>query len=165
MDLTRPFCLYKPNKNKEGVASQFAFNKPIYENNKEVKRGAIWLDIARQISGDNQEYDRFDWANKLTMKLGPVDISELISVLRGDKKSVGTKARPDSKYSSLFHKSPKQTSMLGFSRADNGTIWIRLSVKKDGENEFTALQHPINDNECVTLLILLTRFTEIIYGL
>jgi hypothetical protein len=74
--------------------------------------GSIMVDFANQsavadFSGPEPVYPRFDWENKITVKLDFGDLCALLQVLRGECESVG-----DGK--GLFHKSVKGSTRIMF---------------------------------------------------
>ncbi len=139
--------IYRARNNGGGVASQWRFDK----NN-----SCIWLEVAPQIGEDK----RFDWDKaKLKIKLGEVDIGEIMSVLERRKYFVGYEKK--GQQPSLFHKNDRGISLLSFKRGESGFA-MRLGVKLDGEDT-RWLGHPITEAEAAIMLVLMKRAIEVIY--
>jgi hypothetical protein len=74
------FELYKPQKKQEqGAALQLKFSK---------KANCVFLEIAPQLGeklAPGVSCKQFDWEKKIVMKLGWVDVGQLLAVLNGVK--------------------------------------------------------------------------------
>ena len=141
--------IFKPNKNNNGAATQFAWSPD---------KRCIFIESAPQLQDkDSSGNALFDWKNnKIIFKLGPPDIAEMLCVLDGIKNSVGYADK------GLFHENTKGNAVLKFQKAEKSGYYFGISVKKDG-SEPVAIKHSITDSEGMILQILLRRAIEIVY--
>ncbi len=111
--MVRPkgYCIYKPRKTKNGSASSWTLN---------VDKDCMFLEMSQQREDDDK---KFDWDNKLIMKLGVPDIGALISVLE--------KRESDIK---LFHKNDGGNSILKITTNESGGWFIAVCVKKEDDS-------------------------------
>jgi hypothetical protein len=146
------FNLYKPKKNGDGAASQWDLGS---------NRQNIFLVIAEQKR--DSEKPSFDWDNKITMKLGPNDIGEILAVLANLQESVGPKDS-DGKGKGLYHQTDKGNTILQLAKMKDGKGYaIRISQKLKNKKEARILQHFITVAEGCVLETLLRRGVEVIY--
>lgn len=141
---TKLFAIYKPNKNNNGSAFQVDFN-PI--------KKAVFLDCANQKSED-----RFDWDDKITVKLSSSDISKILEVLEGHAKNI-----------KLFHQPSKgeyksaqnvKNTVVGLSATPIG---YSVRVSQQTMTGVKAVTINISKNEGIILKILLSKAIERIY--
>ncbi|HOB72949.1 MAG TPA: hypothetical protein PKG54_00350 [Phycisphaerae bacterium] len=149
----KAFQIYKPRREGGGCASGWELN---------ADKEAVFLDVAAQIGQMEGETNaRFDWANKLTMKLGVTDIGELLAVLERRQKGIGPSK--DGRHRGLFHKTAAGTTTLIFEESLQQPGWhLRIGVQKAG-GEVQNLSHSISPGEGATLLVLLRLAIERIY--
>ncbi|MBQ9726661.1 MAG: hypothetical protein IJV65_04055 [Kiritimatiellae bacterium] len=114
-DYNPRLSLYHANGKNTGTALQFELAPATPDRD-----GALFLAIARQKTVGNlnaQGLDRFasfDWANKTTVKLGFLEVAEILMVF-GGQASVLTHAGKEG----LFHNSPSATTSITLKRADD----------------------------------------------
>ncbi len=139
--MTESFKLYKPRKSGEGSASQWNLN---------VDKKSVFLELSQQIGTEQ----KFDWENKICIKLGVNDIGELIATLENRQQSInGGKG--------LFHQTPNGSSSLSMSKNDKGGWFLAVGVKKQ---ELVKINHSISLGEGALLLTLLRVAVQKIYG-
>lgn len=90
---------YHPNPKGTGSAMQLELH-PAHDR----VDGSIMMSVANQMTvgdvrGPNPTYPRFDWENKLTVKLDFADLSKILQVFRGECESL-----EDGR--GLFHRAP-----------------------------------------------------------
>lgn len=148
------YKIYKPKKEFNGAASSFDFSK---------EKKCVFLEMATQLpEKDKNGNSTFDWENKLSYKLGPVDMAELLLVLQNIKNGVGPKDKNTENYRGLFHSSGINSAILKFERGKYDGYYLGLNVKK-GESAAVSLKHSITNAEGTILQILLRRAIELIY--
>jgi hypothetical protein len=94
--------------------------------------GSIMVDFANQsavadFSGPEPVYPRFDWENKITVKLDFGDLCALLQVLRGECESVG-----DGK--GLFHRSESANTRISFRHLVEPVTGYALEVHRIGNS-------------------------------
>jgi len=149
----KSFQIYKPRKGGGGCASQWEMASA---------GNAVFLEFAAQIGTmQDDENAKFDWPNKLKMKLGISDLGEIIACLERRQKGIGP-AR-EGKHRGLFHKNARGTASLLFEESQQGAGWhMKIGVQKTGA-EVQNLSHALTPGEGATLLVLLRRAVERIY--
>lgn len=117
-------CFYHPRRDGKGAALQLdlRLNRP-----GEKGYDCFFLSMANQ-NGAPQggQMASFDWHAKSVVKLGFLDICELLSVLEGSKPTAGNGK------GGLFHKSGDGNTVVGFSR---GTETPGYSVSVSRKND------------------------------
>jgi len=149
------YKIYKPKKEFNGAASSFDFSK---------EKKCIFLEMAAQLpKGDDNGNALFGWENRLSYKLGPTDLAEILLVLRGVKNGVGPTEKDNAeKYKGLFHSTESSTSILKLEVGKYGGFYFGLNVKR-GDSAPISIKHSITSAEGMILQILLCRAIEIIY--
>lgn len=150
-----PFNVYRARNSGDGSASQWSLGS---------KKDCVFLEMANQKGKNEKGNVNFDWENKLPFKLGESDIGEILAVLSGLKKGVGPPTTKDGKptHKGLFHSNDKGNAILCFAEGESQKIWVRLSVKRDGE-ETRAITHQMSQGEACVLHTLLRRAIEVMY--
>jgi hypothetical protein len=146
--------IYKPTKDGKGIASawQLAF-KP----DRKYDPFLFFLTMAVQTQSDN-ENARFDWDNAIVVKLGENDLGEMISVLERRKTNLGTDK------GILYHQSPDGGNKIIRLDSDDRGYLLSVSVQDAAKNKKGPFKHTLTHGEASTLLILLKRAIEVIYG-
>src|SRR5689334_21244493 len=97
----KQFRIYKSKNDGNGAASSFQLSE---RDGQYGKTYMLFLEMAKQTKvAENDDDDAaFGWKDdsKVVMKLGPVDIAEMLMVVTGKKAKVGQDG-------SLFHKNSK----------------------------------------------------------
>lgn len=96
---------YHQNAKGTGCAAKFELH-PAHDHTD----GSIFLTIARQMtvgdrSGGQPTFSRFDWANKIVVKLDFTDLSKMLMVFRGECESL-----EDGK--GLYHSAPNYSTRI-----------------------------------------------------
>ena len=131
--MSKQFRVYKPKKTDDGSVSawEISYKKDKYD------RYECFLEMANQLPGrDANDNQKFDWDNKITVKLGALDIGEILLVLEGHKDSVGTKGK-----NSLFHKTSKGNKVINFSYSKE---YKNFSLKISSQDEETKKRASFN---------------------
>lgn len=114
-DCNTRLSLYHANGKNTGTALQFEL-APATPG----RDGAVYLTIAKQKTVGNpnaqglERFASFDWANKTTVKLGFLEIAEILMVF-GGQASVLAHAGKEG----FFHNSPSATTSVTLKRADD----------------------------------------------
>jgi hypothetical protein len=103
-------------------------SKPIEGGKEEKKAGALFLDITKPL---NDGSDHMDWANKTTMKLGLMDIANIVCGVRQDNKA------------SIVHKIERdgkdQFTSLTIEPGEGDTYKWLVCKKVDGTNKLDTI--------------------------
>lgn len=150
------FTMYRSQQNGKGAASRWQINE----------RG-LFLDIANQIGSTPEGNGVFGWRGKdgesfITMKLGLVDIGELLAVLNGIKDGCGQEKMEGGKltYKNLFHKNANGNTTLAFApwikdgRLNGYSLRITMQV---GTSPSTSISHSVSVSDAQCLRVLLER--------
>ncbi|PIO06282.1 hypothetical protein COT29_01715 [Candidatus Micrarchaeota archaeon CG08_land_8_20_14_0_20_59_11] len=136
--------VYKPNKRGAGAAVRFDLN---------VVKEAVFLEAARQIGEQ-----KFDWENKVVIKLNATDIAKLLLVLEGKAKTTD-----------LFHdttKAPSKDALAqGAERTKNAAVNLSKSdfgyylkaSEQSAAGAVNAVSVPVSEDEGVLLRVLFER--------
>lgn len=104
---------YHANPKNTGCAIQFSVEPATPDRD-----GAAYFSIAKQKTVASNDGERrfasFDWANKITVKLNFIEVSELLLVLGGHLPAI-THGGKDG----LFHTSPTATTTISLKRTDD----------------------------------------------
>jgi hypothetical protein len=138
------FSCYYPNKASSGAALNFCFSK---ENE------CIFIEGTNKQAPLGEK--KFDWTNKLILKLALGDISKMLAFLNGKTKEV-----------KLFHQVPESgtTSTLSLIVGDIKYGGYYLSItKKEKDKELRKVGCPLSDGEAQVLRVLFEEVIRIIY--
>lgn len=135
---------YHPNGRNKGAAARFELrlNRP-----GETSYDCFFLEMAPQkTAGTRESSATFDWDNKITVKLGFMDICEFLSVMERQTKSVG------GKNNSLYHQTNGASTLIGFKARDDGRgFWLGLSKKKKGDQSSSKVSLALSSIEAIGL--------------
>lgn len=146
-----PFKIFKPRKSGDGAACQWEFKK---------EKKCMFLEFAHQNKGENTS---FDWNNKAIMKLGLIDIGDILATLSGLQDGMGP-LDGEGRSKGIYHQNPKGNTILQLARNKKTTgYFIRLSQKTQDQSP-QVFQHSITFAEASLLMVLLRRAIEVIYG-
>jgi len=136
--------MFKPKKDNSGAASQWEFNP---------KKGAIFVEFANQEKTQDGQKS-FDWANKITMKLGVADIGEILATIAGKQDGIGQLDR-DGKHKGLFHQTDKGNTILQLAKGGKANMfYLRISSQPKGQ-QVVAITHSMTVGESMILETLL----------
>lgn len=146
------FRIYRANKNSNGTASQFDFNPKIK---------SVFLELAKQTnSKDDRGNPRFDWENKISVKLDALDMSEILLVIYGRKKGIGI--QKNGAYQGLYHKNKDGDAIIRFEKhSSNLGFYLKVSVRKN--NVKTAIDQTVSDSEGMIIKIVFEDAIRRIY--
>lgn len=135
----RSICFYHPNRKGTGSALRI---EPRVNRHGEDRYNCFFMELAMQQTtaqrkGDTHNYATFDWANKITVKLGFLDVSELLLVLEGRLPQVGGSRN------GLYHASGQGNTLIGFTRHEERAAYC-LSVSRKGAEQATPVRMAIH---------------------
>lgn len=144
----RELCLYHPNRKGTGSALRI---EPRINRDDRDRYNCVFLELAAQKPGTDSAPGAaaFDWAGKLTVKLGFPDLTEILSVLEGRAEAAGGG-------SGLYH-AGRRGNVLITCRANraNGTVFLGVSAKHPGMEEPKRIGFVLSPPETVGLRTLL----------
>ena len=106
---------YHANGKNSGFAIQFSVDPATPDRD-----GALYFSIARQKTVGNasaqglDRYASFDWQNKASVKLGFLEVAEILMVLGGQASGLSHAGKDV-----LYHNSPSATTSITFKRAED----------------------------------------------
>lgn len=130
----------------DGYVYRIVFYHP-YEG----KGGAMQFELAGNkscffLSMANELGERkFDWENKITMKLDGNDLGDLLMLCDGRKTGLGREK--DGKWAGLFHKNTSGTTILNISRKDSNDGFY-MSISTGAKNRVNM---SLSDTELVLM--------------
>lgn len=158
--------VYKPRKSNDGAASKLEL-KVITDvktkNDKTFKTREVqvfWVS-AKQTGTDENDNASFAWkdnAQNVTIKLGEVDLGEILAVLNEKKSQSGAKS---DKYNGIFHKNKSGNASFLLKREESGYN-LRVS-KKVGAEPPVEVKHQITFGEGEILRTVLEAAVNQIY--
>lgn len=145
------FPMYRGNKTNNGCATKIEAVKKTDEEGQE-RIYMFWIG-AKQNGTNKDGHATFGWTDKnntVNIKLGQIDVGEILAVINGKKGHVGREANKG-----LFHQNPKGNSTLTFSFDEAKQAYnVRLSAKRD--NNLCAISHSISLAEGEILRVILS---------
>ena len=146
------FRVYRPNNAGSGAACEINFRE---DTESKWPKFLCFLKMAKQTGKDDNDNAKFDWDNGITMKLGDIDLGELLAVLERRKLKAGTGK-------GLFHQNDKGNKVLHFEtvkKDEEMTYKVRLSTSKDN-----AVSLYLSAGDASILQEVLKGFVRTIYG-
>lgn len=132
---------WKPNSKNEGAAAFFNYSAP---NN------CVFLKMMPQAADGSD--NKFDKTRSLNVKLGQTDLGELLAVMMCRKDGAGNKK--ENKWSGLYHEGKTGSSVIGFSRADNGNVFLSISYKTEGSDAVRlSIPLTLGELECLRVFV------------
>lgn len=122
---------YHPNGKGSGAAARLELRL-----NRIGEEGydCFFLEMAKQKSVRSRDGNAtFDWAKKVTVKLGFMDLCEFLTVLEGRAKSVGGGR------DSLYHQNESGNTLIGLNAQDDGRFLLGVSRKANGEQRRVSI--------------------------
>ncbi len=150
------YRMYKPQKDKTGCASQWQLSEKKVvrgKDNKEFTEFMFFLEMAHQLpENDQNDNNKFDWDNSVTVKMGAIDLGEVIAVLDGKKDAVGGEK------GMLYHETPGGgNKVVSFSwMKERGAFGLKVSAQ-NAQKDTDKIQHLISVGEASVLLVLLKQ--------
>jgi hypothetical protein len=142
--------IYKPKKSITGGS--------VLQLKLGSQRDCMFLELAPQVR-DWKDSKPYDWdEQRITVKLGPVDIGKFLALFNGTLPLAKDANEPDLQ---LFHKNPKGNKVLKIKKQPRG-YYVKVSVK-EGPKQF-AVAVPVAWDEAELLKVALNRGYEIILG-
>lgn len=143
----RKLALYHPNSAGTGAALQL---EPRLNRQESDRYNCFFLAMAPQRTvagrnGDKTVPASFDWANKLTVKLGFSDICEILAVLEGRADKLGGQK------SGLFHKNGNSCTIISLQKAEKGGYFLNLSRKSADSAAAVRVNIALSESEAIGL--------------
>ena len=144
----RSIRFYHPNPKGTGSALRV---EPRINSTGEDRYNCFFLEMAAQKStagrrGGDSEFATFDWDNKIVVKLGFLDISEILMVLEGRAMKVGGNR------SGLYHASQQGNTLIALARQEERqNYFLSLSRKPNGASEAQRIGIALSDVEATGL--------------
>ncbi len=148
----RSVCFYHPNGKGTGSAMRI---EPRINRSDEDRYNCFFLELAAQKStagprSAGGEFATFDWDNKIVVKLGFLDVSEILMVLEGKAKQVGGQRN------GLYHASAQGNTLISLARQEERqNFFLSLSRKRSGASEPQRVSIALSDAEATGLRCLL----------
>ena len=148
----RALGFYHPNSKGSGSALRL---EPRINRDDQDRYNCFFIEMAPQKSlaargADGTTPATFDWTKKITVKLGFLDIAELLTVMEGRAPKVGGERN------GLYHASAGSNTLIAFQRnPDTGTYFLALSIKRNGDTTPHKLAITLSDAEATGLRCLL----------
>lgn len=145
---------YHPNAKGSGCALQLDIR---LNTGEERRYDCFFLSMARQKSlasrtAGHEVPASFDWENRLTAKLGFLDVCEILTVLEGRRPSVGNGR------GGLFHASGEGNTVIDFRRSDEPAGYsVGLSRKNRSEDPPVRMQILLGEAEAAGLRCILQQ--------
>jgi hypothetical protein len=143
---------YHANGQATGSAAQLELR---LNRGEESGYNCFFLEMARQkeAAGANGRHAaRFDWENKITVKLDFTDVCEMLAVLEAMKEQAG------SRKTGLYHERADASTIIAFKRAPDADAYhLNVSRKtgKDGEVQRAGIT--LSSVECLGLRCVLQQ--------
>jgi len=135
---------YHPTRKGDGAAARFEMRL-----NRVGEEGydCFFLEMAQQkgVRNGNGGNASFDWGNKVTVKLGFMDICEFLTVLEGKARSVGGSR------GSLYHQTEGGNTLIGLSAREGGGYSLGLSRRADGGSDSRRVSICLSEVEATGL--------------
>ncbi len=151
--------VYKPKKTNDGAASKlelrvdFKEKPPTTKDSKPflVRKVLVFWVSAKQTGVDANGNASFGWddpTKNVTIKLGEVDLGELLAVFAGAKPNTG---QPEDK--GLFHKNERGSTSFNLKRNDAGGYYVK-ATKKFNNEPAVQISHTLTYGEAEVLRLL-----------
>jgi hypothetical protein len=160
--LNQEWRSYKPKKDYAGAASKVQVKiVPVKftaadEERIRFKVQAFWVATNQLPQNDKNGNATFGWGDEskfVTLKLGEVDIGELLAVINGKKQIAGSES---GKYKGIYHQHAKGSTSFTFQYNEQyKNYYVRLA-KKIGD-KVTEVKHSITLGEAEVLKVLLEK--------
>lgn len=152
--MAKEFRVYKPKNDGNGTAIAWQLS---YKEANKYNPWTMFLVAAKQVGQDNNGNAKFDWENGFTVKLGDADLGEIIALLEGRKRFLGSKG-------SLFHQTPSGgNKVISIEPNDYGYI-VSVSAQDENKTNLGKISNSMTHGEASLLLVLLKKAVENIYG-
>lgn len=148
--------VYKPKKDHKGAASRLELKiittpKMSGDNQFTDREVQVFWVASPQTGVDSNDNAMFSWKDKddklsVTLKLGEPDIGDLLAVLTGQKKAVGTGK-------GIYHQNERGNTSFTFELVEGSGYKVRVAKMVGGK--LTAVAHTISLGEAQVLRVLL----------
>jgi len=148
----RSIGFFHPTSKGSGSALRL---EPRINRDDNDRYNCFFLEMAPQKSlasrgADGMTPATFDWTKKITVKLGFLDIAELLTVMEGRAPKVGGDRN------GLYHANAGSNTLIAFQRnPDTGTYFLALSIKRNGDSTPHKLAITLSECEVTGLRCLL----------
>src|SRR6476661_202055 len=116
----KEFRIYRANSQGTGSATKWQLS---HKPDEKYNQWMVFLVAAKQTGKDENDNASFDWNNNITVKLGIIDVGEILAVLSGAKNSLGQKG-------SLYHQlnGVSKSVALNYDQ-DRGTYYLKITLQ------------------------------------
>lgn len=148
----RSVCFYHPNA--RGTGSAFRIEPRVNRHDAD-RYNCFFIELAGQRTTAGRErgpggHATFDWDKKITVKLGFLDICEMLMVLEGRVPHMGGDRK------GLYHASKQGNTLISLTRdAERGTYYLSLSRKRNGDANAQRIGIGLTEAEATGLRCLL----------
>lgn len=132
-DFPGRLAFYHPTASGGGAAVRFELSPP-----RGTREGCYFMELARQKSlamrsGPERHAATFDWTTKVTVKLGFLDVCQLLTVLEGKAEQAGGSR-------GLFHETAENSTMIALRRQTEPAGYALEVSRKPKQAEATPLR-------------------------
>jgi len=148
----RSISFYHPNSKGTGSALRI---EPRFNRDDNDRYNCFFIELAPQKTTFTRNNGKlspatFDWSRKITVKLGFLDIAELLTVLEGRAPNVGGERN------GLYHANGSSNTLITFQRyQDRNAYYLGVSCKRGKDNEPQKVGISLSDVEATGLRSLL----------
>jgi hypothetical protein len=140
-------AFYHPNSAGTGAAMKLEARLNRSESD---RYNCFFMDMASQKSkagmvDGEKTFAAFDWEHKLTVKLGFLDVCEMLTVLEGRSDTMGHGRN------GLFHQNGSASTVISLQKADKGGFLLGLSRKTGETGAVSRVNLLLSDAEGVGL--------------
>jgi len=140
-------AFYHPNSAGAGAAVQV---EPRVNRVGTERYNCFFLEMALQKSSSGQREGKktpatFDWDHKLTVKLGFMDLCEMLLVLEGRSDKIGGVRN------GLFHQNGASCTIITLQKAEKGGYFLGLSKKSSESGPVVKISLLLNEAEALGL--------------
>ena len=146
------YRIYKPYGQDKGGASAFQIKITLTPEDKIKRKVELFWVASNQTGTDENKNARFGWQdpkNSATMKIGMIDVGEILLALRGKKEEV-----------TLYHQNKSGNTIVKINRGStkSGPVLNFQMSSKRGDSEAVRVRHNITQGEAQVLERLLCDF-------
>jgi len=164
----KDFRVYRVTKNNTGAASKVqVVEKTKQKGDKTYSEINVFWESTVQVGVDTDGNGQFDWTKNgddttgkgsITLKLGMVDVGELLAVLNGRKTCIGTDPSKG-----IFHKTNSDCNKsMQFVMEEGKGYSFRMSEK--GPGGLKQVKHTFSFSDGELLRVVLTEAVRMYYG-
>ena len=153
------YRIYKPYGENQGAASAFQMKITLTPDEKKKRTvDLFWVSTNQTGTDKSSKTARFGWqdsSTSATMKLGIVDVGEILLALRGKREEI-----------TLYHQNKSGNTVVKIKRGQGkaGPVLNFQMSSKRGESDLVRVKHNITQGEAQVLDRLLEDFISVYYN-